>query len=186
MITDPVFQFCLRLILQLEGGYSNHPDDRGGATYRGILEREYNDWRRKWGFSEWRDVREMNDHECQLIYHDGYWVPSECGGLPYPVSLCVFDGAVNSGVKTGTMTLQRAISKWKPGPVDGHIGPKTLKALDAAVAEIGATGVSEQYALKRKLYYRAIVKNNPSQKTFLNGWTNRLLRLAWMAQGRTA
>ena len=34
-----------RLVTALEGGYSNNPKDPGGATYRGITQRAYQDYR---------------------------------------------------------------------------------------------------------------------------------------------
>ncbi len=48
MATDN-FERCLAITLKWEGGYSNHPDDPGGPTMRGIIQREYDAWRRKHG-----------------------------------------------------------------------------------------------------------------------------------------
>ena len=31
-------------VLEREGGYVNHPDDRGGPTNYGITQRVYSDW----------------------------------------------------------------------------------------------------------------------------------------------
>ena len=41
------FERCLAITLKWEGGYSNHPDDPGGPTMRGIIQREYDAWRKK-------------------------------------------------------------------------------------------------------------------------------------------
>jgi lysozyme family protein len=38
------FDNALRIVLQLEGGYSNDPFDRGGATNYGIVQATYNDY----------------------------------------------------------------------------------------------------------------------------------------------
>ena len=43
------FERCLAVTLKWEGGYSNHPDDPGGPTMQGIIQREYDAWRRKQG-----------------------------------------------------------------------------------------------------------------------------------------
>ena len=38
------FEQCLKHILQFEGGYVNHPADRGKATNYGITQHVYNSW----------------------------------------------------------------------------------------------------------------------------------------------
>ena len=43
------FEHCLAITLKWEGGYSNHPDDPGGPTMRGIIQREYDAWRTRQG-----------------------------------------------------------------------------------------------------------------------------------------
>jgi len=83
--------------LQWEGGYSNHPDDPGGPTMRGIIQREYDAWRAKHGLPP-RPVRKIEDNELQDIYRHEYWDALGCDDLPLGVDLCVFDAGVNSGV----------------------------------------------------------------------------------------
>jgi lysozyme family protein len=43
----PDFQRALAFLLKAEGGYTNHPSDRGGPTNKGILQREYDRYRRR-------------------------------------------------------------------------------------------------------------------------------------------
>jgi lysozyme family protein len=91
------FERCLAVTLKWEGGYSNHPDDPGGPTMRGITQREYDAWRLKQG-QRTRPVREIEDSELREIYHREYWDAMSCNGLAAGMDLCVFDAAVNSGV----------------------------------------------------------------------------------------
>jgi lysozyme family protein len=91
------FERCLAITLKWEGGYSNHPDDPGGPTMRGIIQREYDAWRKKQGLRT-RPVRQITDAELQAIYRTEYWDAMGCGDLPAGMDLCVFDAAVNSGV----------------------------------------------------------------------------------------
>ncbi len=91
------FAACLAVTLQWEGGYSNHPDDPGGPTMRGIIQREYDAWRTKHGLAQ-RPVHQIEETELEAIYRDEYWNALGCDDLPLGVDLCVFDAGVNSGV----------------------------------------------------------------------------------------
>jgi lysozyme family protein len=91
------FERCLAVTLKWEGGYSNNPDDPGGPTMRGIIQREYDAWRKKNGLAP-RPVRQIEEDELQSIYRGEYWNAIGCEDLPAGLDLCVFDAAVNSGV----------------------------------------------------------------------------------------
>ncbi|MGO9547773.1 MAG: glycosyl hydrolase 108 family protein [Rhodomicrobium sp.] len=91
------FERCLAITLKWEGGYSNHPDDPGGPTMKGVIQREYDAWRKKRGKRP-RPVRQIEEEELRAIYRDEYWDAMECDGLTSGFDLCVFDAAVNSGV----------------------------------------------------------------------------------------
>lgn len=96
-MSDAAFEKCLAITLKWEGGYSNHPDDPGGPTMRGIIQREYDKWRRAKGLRT-RPVRQIEDSELRTIYRENYWDAMNCGAFPSGVDLVVFDAAVNSGV----------------------------------------------------------------------------------------
>lgn len=91
------FERCLAVTLKWEGGYSNNPDDPGGPTMRGIIQREYDAWRKKQGKRP-RPVRQVEEDELREIYRSEYWDAMGCGDLGIGLDLCVFDAAVNSGV----------------------------------------------------------------------------------------
>jgi lysozyme family protein len=90
------FERCLGLTLKWEGGYSNHPDDPGGPTMKGIIQREYDSWRKKQGKRR-RPVRQIEEEELRAIYRTEYWDACACDGLAAGMDLCMFDAAVNSG-----------------------------------------------------------------------------------------
>ena len=91
------FERCLAITLKWEGGYSNHPDDPGGPTMRGIIQSEYDTWREKRGLRP-RPVRQIEEGELRTIYRKQYWDEMGCEDLLPGFDLCVFDAAVNSGV----------------------------------------------------------------------------------------
>ena len=91
------FEACLDVTLEWEGGYSNHPDDPGGPTMHGIIQREYNAWRAKHGLAL-QPVRKISDDEVKAIYRAEYWDAMGCDNLSSGYDLVVFDAAVNNGV----------------------------------------------------------------------------------------
>jgi len=101
------FERCLAITLKWEGGYSNHPDDPGGPTMRGVIQREYDTWRKKQG-KRVRPVRQIEDAELRAIYRTNYWDALECDSLPAGLDLCVFDAAVNSGSARARQWLDQA------------------------------------------------------------------------------
>jgi lysozyme family protein len=99
------FERCLAITLKWEGGYSNHPDDPGGPTMKGIVQREYDSWRKKRGQGG-RPVRQIDEHELRSIYREEYWNAMRCESLGSGMDLCAFDAAVNSGVSRAEKWLE--------------------------------------------------------------------------------
>lgn len=148
------FEKALSFTLRWEGEYVNDPDDPGGATNKGITTKVYIAYRKSKG-QPVQDVRHILDSEVRDIYKTKYWDAANCESLPEPSSTVAFDIAVNSGVGRIKQFMTELRTKLNPDPSDDHI-------------EI-ATRLLE---MRTAFYYR-IVKNNPSQKKFLNGWLNR-------------
>jgi lysozyme family protein len=159
------FSESLPFILRWEGGYVNHPADRGGPTNKGITQSVYDDWRQRQSLPQ-RDVKTIDDDEVGAIYERGYWVPPRCDALQRQLDLVQFDTAVNMGVGRAVRFLQQALGC----TADGNFGPATQQALGACDA--GDTIV--KYCKVREAFYQSIVQKDPSQAVFLKGWLNRL------------
>ena len=123
---------ALAFTLRWEGGYVNHPNDRGGPTNKGVIQRVYDDWRRRQGQPP-RDVRAIEDAEVHTIYETQYWVPPRCPLLGEPLDMVHFDTAVNMGAGRAVRFLQAAVG----AAVDGAFGDNTLRAVRAA--DLGTT-----------------------------------------------
>lgn len=163
----PSFEAALARTLEHEGGYAHHPQDRGGATNRGITQRTYDNWRVTTGQPK-QPVELIEDDEVRAIYHADYWKPVNGDSLPPKLAAAVFDWAVNSGVWNAKVGLQRALRV----RTDGVIGPVTL-------AHAQATPDAVLRLLEERAEFIAeIVQEKPSQAVFLNGWIRRLLRQA--------
>lgn len=86
------FKNAYQIIKRVEGGYSNHPNDTGGATYKGITAAVA----RRWGVANPRD---LTDAQVEQIYLEDYWKKSGAHKHPWPLNLAIFNSYVNSGKK---------------------------------------------------------------------------------------
>jgi lysozyme family protein len=166
------FDECLKFVLQREGGYVNHPNDRGGATNKGIVQRVYDLYRAN-KKQEPMSVQHITDEEVAEIYRNDYWRPIKADNLPAPIDLVVFDAAVNHGVRQASKFLQRSLGVGD----DGVIGPKTIEAVHNDVAAGMTQKVAQDIIVQRSYFYDRLVQNDPSQSVFRKGWNNRLVEL---------
>jgi lysozyme family protein len=89
------FPTCLPIILQSEGGFSDHPSDPGGATMDGITLDTFGAFLRR--AASVAELQHISDDAVTAIYMRQFWWPSHAGDCPPGVDLMVFDAAVNSG-----------------------------------------------------------------------------------------
>lgn len=87
MSTPDLWTAVGRSILEVEGGYVNHPNDPGGETKYGISKRAYPNL----------DIRNLTPEAALAIYRRDYWdkLPP---GLEPAARWFLFDCAVNHGV----------------------------------------------------------------------------------------
>jgi lysozyme family protein len=116
------FRKAMKPLLAHEGGFSNHPRDRGGATMKGVIQRVYDGYRRGRSL-EPQSVQLISDAELMDIYKRDYWDKVRGDDLPAGVDYCVFDGAVNSGPGQAAKWLQRAL---RMPQIDGNVGDATI------------------------------------------------------------
>ena len=156
------FDTALDVILALEGGFSNHPADPGGATNLGITRERLSLWLGR--EASIKDVKDISLETASEIYRAHYWNAARCGDLPSGVDLAVFDCAVNQGVGRATRFLQIACG----AKIDGVVGPETL----AKVREKSVDNLLIEFFAQRMRSYG----NLPSLfKTFGLGWSRRLM-----------
>lgn len=151
-------------LLQFEGGYVWHPADLGGPTCKGVTLDTYRKFYGKNKSVE--DLKNITYGEWQEIMKDGYWDKCKADTIEsQSVAEIMVDWCVNSGTK-GIRKVQE-IAGTIP---DGIVGPKTIAAINAH----DPLELFDRIWKARYHFYHSIVKNNPSQKVFLNGWMNRL------------
>lgn len=151
-------------LLQLEGGYVNHPDDSAGPTNKGITLATYRDYCGQ--DKTVKDLLNISYGTWQDIMKDMYWDKCRADEIEnQSVAEIVVDWCVNSGM-VGLRKVQE-IAGCKP---DGIAGPITLSMINS----YNPKELHERIWNARRQFYVNIVKRSPTQKVFMNGWMNRL------------
>jgi lysozyme family protein len=151
-------------LIALEGGYSWHPEDQGGPTCQGVTLATY---RQYYGADKTKeDLKNISYKEWCHIMKKGYWDKVKGDKIDnQSLAEIIADWCVNSGL-AGVRKVQELLG-CKP---DGIVGPITLSLINAAEAEL----LHERIWKARQQFFINIVKRNPKQKVFMNGWMNRL------------
>lgn len=154
------FDLCLREVLSHEGLWSDHPNDPGQATMKGITIGTYAGWKgRKVTKAE---LRAISDAEVAAIYRRKYWDAVRGDDLPAGLDLVAFDAAVNSGPARGARWLQQALGV----TADGKIGPATLARAHASYAPA---------VIERAVGFRlAFLRGLKTWQHFGKGWSRRV------------
>lgn len=150
----------LPLVLEHEGGFSNHPDDPGGPTNRGITLETYRNFYNPDATVE--DLKNITHEQVTKIYREQYWDAIQGSALPPGLDCIMFDYAVKSGPGRAIKVLQR-ILRVKD---DGIFGPKTWGALK----ENDPARLIEWIAEERMDFLQGL----PHWPTFKRGWTRRV------------
>ncbi len=169
-------------LIEREGGYANHPADRGGPTCFGITEAVA----RAHGYGG--AMRDLPRSEGAAIYRRLYWLRpnfDQVAARSPRVAAELFDTGVNMGPAVAVTFLQRALTALNrsgrdfPDLVpDGRIGPETLDALrryGAVRTKSGETILLRALdALQGERYLR-LAERRPANEAFLYGWlANRI------------
>lgn len=152
-------------IIEREGGFVNNPNDHGYATKFGITQETLTVFRG--GPVSVEDVKQLSVAEARQIYKQKFIVNAGFGKIADDrLRAFVIDSAVNHGIVMAVKLLQRALHV----PDDGILGPQTIKA----VAEASTPKLHLQMIGQRAMFYGRIIKKDPSQSVFAEGWMARL------------
>lgn len=169
-------------VIEREGDYVNHPDDRGGPTRWGITEAVA----RRQGYCD--DMRDLPQSDAAAIYRRLYWVAPAFDRIAETapkLAAELFDTGINMGTGTATGFLQRALNALNRNErdyadltVDRRIGPATLLALREFFRRRGSAGeavIMKAVEALQGAHYVRLAETRPSQEAFLYGWlANRI------------
>jgi hypothetical protein len=156
-------------LISREGGYVDHPLDKGGPTNYGITRETLAAWRGKAVSKE--EVKSMTSSEAAEIYRTQYYFAPKIDSINKDIQHHVFDISVNCGPRTSIRLLQKALISLgeQDIKVDGIVGPRTREACD----KYPASDINKELVKVRLHYYSEIVSKYPEQQVFIKGWTNR-------------
>jgi lysozyme family protein len=170
-------------LIEREGGYCNHPADRGGPTNFGITEAVA----RAHGYAG--PMRDLPRDQAAAIYRRLYWLRPRFDAVAQRAPRIageLFDTGVNMGPAVASTFLQRALTALNRNGKDfadlvpdGRVGQRTLGALDAFLAARGKrSGETVLFraleALQGERYLR-LAERRPANEAFLYGWlANRI------------
>lgn len=169
-------------LINREGGYVDHPADRGGPTRWGITQSVA----RRHGYSG--DMSRLPQNDAAAIYKQLYWlVPGfdKIADIAPQLAAELFDTGVNMGTGTATAFLQRALNALNRNgrdyadiAVDRRVGPATLRALTVFCRRRGLgaeTVLLKAIEALQGAHYVRLAETRPSQEAFLYGWlANRI------------
>lgn len=134
-----------------EGGYVNHQDDPGGETNWGVSKRSY----------PHLDIKSLTREMAKAIYLRDFWLAGGMDKIDPALAFQTFDAAVNHGIGNALRMLQKAA-----GVVDdGHVGPKTLAAIQA----MSVTDMLMRFIAARLRFWTRL----STWPAFGRGWANR-------------
>lgn len=176
-------EFLIEALIDREGGYANHPADRGGPTRYGITEMVA----RAHGYAG--DMARLPREEAAAIYRRLYWLRprfDQVAARAPRVAAELFDTGANMGPAVAATFLQRALTALNRGgkdyadlTPDGRVGPATLHALDRFLEVRGKRGgetvlLRALEAMQGERYLR-LAEKRPANEAFLYGWlANRI------------
>lgn len=159
-------------IIKREGGFIDHPDDRGGATKYGVTAKSLAHYLGREPNTD--DIKNISRDDAFEIYYLQYYKRPGIDQLPNEIQELVLDMSVNHGPKRAVKLLQKTlITNGVMIAADGLIGNKTTAAVADVERRRGFKAIINGMVDNRVEFYEKIVKHDDSQRVFLAGWVNR-------------
>ena len=164
---EPAIEFAAPHEFNAYRHYTNWASDPGGATNWGITQKTLDSVLSRYpGFP--KAVGDLTWEQAKQIYCGEYW-PTWAPLNSQQLATKCFDIAVNLGVGTAIRYLQDAVGV----VVDGHFGPVTLQAVQAADVAQTLSVLCSHLAS----HYRAWVAEEPQRDEYLEGLLARAAAL---------
>lgn len=157
---DETFSTAIKLVINTEGKFSNHPRDKGGPTMYGVAWNYNAEYLKKhFGMKEPLDIRNLTIPQARQLYFDKYWIPSGGNGITdVDLAYIHLDAAVNCGTGKAKEWLQKL--SHNPYHFDGRGGKNRTLFMTLFL----------EYTIQRLRFYTKC----RDRDVFLEGWINRM------------
>lgn len=175
-----LFDRAFEEVILIEGGYSNDPDDSGGATRWGITEQVA----RAHGYTG--PMRDLPVSEARRIYKAAYWKQMRLPGiakLSPEIAFELFEAGIHAGTVRPVTWFQRLLNVmnrravlWADMHVDGKIGPVTRAALRSYLEHRGTRGEMVLYTALNALqaeFLITLAEKREKDEKWIYGWLDR-------------
>jgi lysozyme family protein len=157
-------------VLRLEGGYVNHPLDKGGPTKYGVILsvwQQYGYDKDEDGDIDAEDIKLLTEVDAKQITRQIFWDYFQADKIiNQSVAEFIVDWGYNSGRKTAAKKLQQVLNI----DVDGIVGANTLRAINNG----DQRELFNDLKVSRLAFIESIVERKPDQMVFYKGWKNRI------------
>lgn len=168
------FETIIPIILGNEGGYSNHKNDKGGETNYGITKPFYEDYKHcAPGIAE--NIKDITKEDAVKLYK-GHWDKFKIGYInDKRKAILLYDYMINSNAYKVTKRLQDSLNtRGYNLSIDGIMGPKTIEAVN----DVDFDNFANFLQNDRRRHLESLIKKDSTQKTFINGWMNRIKNMS--------
>ncbi len=162
-------ELLIPFILRREGGFVDDPDDRGGATNKGITIATYRFYRRQRGYATTTvaDLKNISDAEWANVLKSLYWDKWQADKIVnQSIANILVDWVWASG-SYGIKLPQKMLGV----TADGIVGNQTLAAVNSYTPPCE---LFEKIRQERIAFVNRIVAARPANRKFRRGWLNRI------------
>lgn len=158
------FDTFIRDIIRREGGYVNHPSDKGGPTKYGVILENY----KRWTKNPKATAEELSriTVDDALKFYRWYFAERKIDDLPLELLPLALDLCTLHSPGGVDVILNRVVNFYDNSRPRGQV-------FHALVEQFGPLTTEALITLSRIAYFRELCNRDPSQKAFLLGWLNR-------------
>ena len=162
-------ELFIPFILRWEGGFVDDPDDRGGATNKGITIATYRFYccQRGYATTTVADLKNISDAEWADVLKSLYWDKWQGDKIVNQSIVNILVDWIWASGPYGIKIPQKILGV----PIDGIVGPKTIAAINSYPDQ---KELFDKIKQERIDFIERIVTNRPTNKKFKRGWLNRL------------